>query len=131
MKYSFMTFSCPDLTLGETLALAKKYGYDGIEPRLDAKHKHGIEATLDAAGREAARKQAQESGVAICCLATSCIFARPDSHADMVRDALARIDLAADVGAPCIRVFGGSIPKDSSREAANVKKRPSGEYMGK
>ena len=33
MKYSFMTFSCPQLDLDEVLSLAKQTGYDGVEPR--------------------------------------------------------------------------------------------------
>ena len=36
MKYSFMSFSCPQLTLGELLATAKRFGYEGVEPRIDS-----------------------------------------------------------------------------------------------
>ena len=43
MRYSFMSFSTPQLKLKEMLALANKLGYDGIEPRLDANHAHGNE----------------------------------------------------------------------------------------
>ena len=40
MKYSFMSFSCPELKLEEILKLAQKYGYEGIEPRIGSGHKH-------------------------------------------------------------------------------------------
>ena len=30
MKYAFMSFSCPALSLDEMLSLAKRLGYDGI-----------------------------------------------------------------------------------------------------
>ena len=43
MKYAFMTFSCPELDLDGVLDLAGRMGYDGIEPRLDSKHAHGVE----------------------------------------------------------------------------------------
>ena len=43
MKFSFMSFSCPDLDVDEMIALAGKYGYDGIEARISSQHKHGIE----------------------------------------------------------------------------------------
>ena len=33
MNYAFMSFSCPQATFAEMLALAAQYGYDGVEPR--------------------------------------------------------------------------------------------------
>lgn len=118
MKYSFMTFSCPELTFDEVLALAKQVGYDGIEPRLDAKHAHGVEVAADADTRRAVRQKAADSGVAIACLATSCTYADPRDHQQKIDDTLGRIDLAADVGAPAIRVFGGKLGQGLDRLAA-------------
>ncbi|MBN2582235.1 MAG: sugar phosphate isomerase/epimerase, partial [Planctomycetes bacterium] len=115
MKYSFMTFSCPEATLGEALTMAKRFGYDGIEPRIGSGHKHGIELASDEAGREAARELAEASGVALCCVATSCKYADPATAGEQVAETLQSIDLAADVGSPRIRVFGGQIPKGRSR----------------
>ena len=43
MKFAFMTFSCPDLDLDQVLAMAREFGYDGIEPRVSANHQHGVE----------------------------------------------------------------------------------------
>ena len=116
MKYSFMTFSTPELSLADVLKTAKLYGYDGIEPRLDAKHAHGIEVAATAAERRAARDQAAKSGIALACLATSLRFADPALETDMLKQAHERIDLAGDVGAPVIRVFGGGGAKGSTRE---------------
>ncbi len=107
MKYSFMTFSTPDLSLAEVLALASEYGYDGIEPRIDAKHAHGIEVSLSQTERAAARQQAADAGIALACLATSCKFNTPDAIDDMIAQAHDRIDLAGDLGIPALRVFGG------------------------
>jgi len=118
MKYSFMSFSTPELTLGEMLALAKRLGYDAIEPRIVAKHKHGIECEIDAATRRAIREQVAASGVPLCCIATSCTYADPAKVAQMVDDTRRCIDLAADLGAPRLRVFGGGIPKTIAREQA-------------
>ena len=56
MRYSFMTFSCPDLGLREALDLARRLGYDGIEPRTDAKHAHGVEIDAPPARRAEARR---------------------------------------------------------------------------
>jgi sugar phosphate isomerase/epimerase len=118
MKYSFMTFSTPTLNLAEVMAVAKRYGYDGIEPRLDAHHAHGIEVTATAAERKAIRSQAAASGISLACLATSLSFADPAAEAEMVKQAHERIDLAGDVDAPVIRIFGGQVPKELSREKA-------------
>lgn len=118
MKFSFMSFSCPELTLEQMLETARRYGYDAVEPRVDAKHAHGIEHTLGAAERAAVRARVEESGIALSCLATSCRYADPETRAAQVEDTLRYIDLAADVGAPRIRVFGGVIPAGIDRENA-------------
>lgn len=118
MKYSFMTFSCPELALEEVLALARRFGYDGIEPRLDAGHAHGVEVAADAGARADIRRAADEAGVALACLATSCRFADPCERERNVEDARRRIDLAADVRAPAIRVFGGKLAEGQTRDDA-------------
>jgi len=118
MKYSFMSFSTPELTLEQMLSLAARLGYDAVEPRLDAGHAHGVEVAASPAERERIRRTVADSGVALACLATSCRFADPDGREQVVRETLERIDLAADVGAPCIRVFGGQFPDRLSRQEA-------------
>ena len=118
MKYAFMSFSCPDLNLSDMLALAKRLGYDGVEPRLVAQHKHGIETTTSAAERRAIKDQVAASGVPLVCLATSCVYADPAKAADMVAETRRCIDLAADIGCSRLRVFGGPIPKGVTREQA-------------
>ena len=118
MKYAFITFSTPDQTLVEVLETAKRFGYDGVEIRIDSGHKHGLELSSSAAERAAAKQQAAEKGVAICCIATGAKFADPAAAPQHVESACAAIDLAADVGAGVIRVFGGQLPSGVSREQA-------------
>jgi sugar phosphate isomerase/epimerase len=116
MKYAFMSFSCPELTLAELLALAGKLGYNGIEPRLAAGHKHGIETTIGADARRAIRAQVAAGDIALACLATSCKYADPATVAENVAETLRCIDLAGDLGCPRLRVFGGQLPAGVSRE---------------
>lgn len=118
MKYSFMTFSCPQLSLKELLETAKRYGYDGIEPRIGSQHKHGIEVNTPLVRRAEIKKEVDESGLAFSCIATSCVYANPETSSQNVADTLQYIDLAADVGAPAIRVFGGTMGKGLSRADA-------------
>ena len=118
MKYAFVSFSGPRMTLEELLQLAVRYGYDGLDLRLDFEHGHGLEISAPAASRQMARRLAADSGITLSCLATSCQLLDPDPTGAN-RDHLLRcIDLAADVGALCIRVFGGELAAGQEQAAA-------------
>ncbi len=118
LKYAFMSFSCPELTFQQILKLARDLGYAGVEPRLSSNHRHGVEIDTNAAEREEIKRQAAESGIAICCVATSCRYADLSTADAAVRDTLASIDLTADIGSPRLRVFGGKLEEGLGREAA-------------
>lgn len=118
MNYAFMTFSCPTATFQDALDLARRYGYAGIEPRSGSGQAHGIEIEATPEQRERFRSQAEQAGVDLCCLATSCRFADPATAGDFVKQGHSYIDLAGDVGSPRLRVFGGPLGKGVSREAA-------------
>ena len=98
LKYAFMSFSCPDLTFPQILNLARNLGYAGVEPRASSNHKHGVELEANAGTRDEIRGMATESGIDICCLATSCRYADPSTADRNVKDTLEFIDLAADIG---------------------------------
>lgn len=118
MKYAFMSFSCPDLSLSEMLNLAKQLGYDAVEPRAGSKHAHGIELSCSAVARAAIKTTSVKTGVPFSCVATSCRYADPEAVADNVAETHQFIDLAADIGADKLRVFGGKLGDGLSREAA-------------
>ncbi len=114
MKTSFMTFACPQWPADEVIAGAVRHGYDGIEWRMDGGHAHGVELTLSDGERAVLRARLADAGVQSACLATSLKFIGPDA----VQDAPARIDLAADIGAPGMRVFCGPLPEGVSVDDA-------------
>jgi len=118
MKYAFMSFSAPAATLAELVGLARRYGYEGIEPRIGSGHAHGLKTTADAAARAAAVQTARDAGVALCCIATSCKYCDPQDTAAQIVQTRAALDLAADLGVPCIRVFGGQIKGGLTRDQA-------------
>jgi sugar phosphate isomerase/epimerase len=118
MLYAFMSFSCPRASLDEMLAMARRYGYDGIEPRIDAGHAHGIEPNISAPVRREIQQKALDAVVAICCVATSLHFADPKETSHQLEMARICIDLAADIGSPRLRVFGGTILQSLNREDA-------------
>lgn len=118
LRYAFMTFSTPELALDDVLATAARFGYDAVEPRLDVKHAHGIEVAATPAERRAIRATVARSTVKLACLATSLTYANPAMRDERLIETHARIDLAGDLGVPCLRVFGGQIPAGVTREQA-------------
>lgn len=118
MKYSYMSFSTPSLELRGMLEVARRYGYGGIEPRLDSSHAHGIEVGMSQGQRNAARAQVQMAGVELACLATSLSYADPEKASAMLAQTHERIDLAGDLSVKALRVFGGKIPEAVGRKQA-------------
>jgi len=108
-----MTFTCPEWELPQIVNAARDYGYDGVEIRVEAGHKHGVELSLTAQQRDEVRRRFEEAGVAVSCVATSVRFSTNDpAERDVQVEILKRYcDLAADLGARRVRVFGGRIPE--------------------
>ena len=113
MKLGFMTFISAEWTLKEHVEAAKRFGYTGIEPRCEADHKHGIEIETSDDDLKAARKMVEGEGLDFCCVATSRKYAIADEteRRESVEKTKRYVELAAKVGAPCIRVFGGVLPE--------------------
>lgn len=118
MKYSFMSFSVPDMNLADTLQVAERYGYDALEPRLDAKHAHGIEVTASPAQRQAIVDQVAKSPIKLACLASGLKYADPAVKEQVLQETHERIDLAGDLNVPLMRVFGGRLPDSVTRPQA-------------
>jgi len=121
MKLSFMTWACPEWDLNEVITGAIRYGYDGVEPRVEVKQRHGIDLDTTKKQRKEIKQQFADCGVEISCLATSRTFssADPSERDDSVELAWRYIDLAADIGCANLRVFGGAIPEGVERSEAH------------
>lgn len=113
MKYSFMTFSCPEWDIDTIVREAARLGYHGVEIRIESGHKHGVELSLTPEQRAEVRRKFEDAGVAVSCVATSVRFSSDDpaERARMRDHAKACVDLAADLNSEHIRVFGGVIPE--------------------
>jgi sugar phosphate isomerase/epimerase len=110
LKFAFITFSCPTATWVDALNLARRHGYDGIEPRAQSRHGHGVEVEATPEQRAKIRQQATDRNVTICSIPTSCAFTIPEKAPMNVALAKKHVDLAADVGAKVVRVFPGLHP---------------------
>ena len=97
LKYSFMTFACPEYTLDQAIDSAARHGYDGVELERTASERLGI------------RKRFEDAGVAVACVATSVQLNKADRKEweEMARQAKAYCELAAELGSRRVRVFGG------------------------
>jgi sugar phosphate isomerase/epimerase len=125
VKLSLLTYLLgKDYSLEELLAICTKYGYAGVECRAQLGHKHGVELAATPEQRAAIKAAFAASPVALAGISTSCRFESLDAEerAEQVATAKGFIDLAADVGAPQIRVFGNAFPKgaDKSQVIENV-----------
>jgi sugar phosphate isomerase/epimerase len=112
IKLSFMTFACPDYDLNQVLTAAIRYGYDAVEPRSEAKHKHGVELEATKKERKEIKAAFADTGIELCCIATSRNYSMADEvqRRESVERTKRYIDLAVDCGAPTLRVFGGGTP---------------------
>lgn len=118
MLYSFMSFSCQKSTLAEALELAARIGYHGFEPRIGNVHTHGVELETDAAERARQRRLIEASGAVLSCIATPFRFANPATVEHEIARTEQALALAADLGAPRLRVFGGAPGEGVDRAAA-------------
>ena len=118
MKLAFSTLGSPEWDLRQIVAGAREWGYEGVELR-------ALGGSLDLLSRaEFAPAQLATTqtyfaneGIAVCCVDTSCVFHSPDAseRANQVQIALAHAELAAQLGAPLIRIFPDKIQAGAQR----------------
>jgi sugar phosphate isomerase/epimerase len=113
IKLAFMSSTCPEWSFEQMVDAAKRYGYDGVDLRVEWKHHHGLELDSTKEARRRARQYAADQGIAIACVALSTRFARAaaEERAAEVEGVKRYAELAADLGAKVMRVFGGPIPQ--------------------
>lgn len=114
---AFTTLACPDWSWERAVQRAVEYGYQGLELR-------GVEGEMDltkavpftASRLLATKRELKERGLAIPCLDTSCRFDQAVEFDNSIDEGKRHIDLAGELEAPSIRVFGDRIPNSQSRE---------------
>ena len=119
MKLAFSTLGCPDWDLPKIVASARKWGYGAVELRALGGSLDLLSRAEFATGQLAAtRAYLEAERIEICCVDTSCAFHSPDATERMnqVQVALAYAALAADLGAPLIRIFPDKIQPGSQRD---------------
>ena len=121
MKLSFSTLGCPDWDYGTILKNAKEMGYSAVSVR-------GICRQNDISNipeflpenREETLKKAATSGVKLLCICTGCFFHTKERAEAGVKEGIAAVKLAHEMGIPFIRVFGDTVPDDNDTETLNM-----------
>ena len=118
MKLSFSTLACPDWTLPRIAAIASSAGYHGIELRfVEGEDSLWKLPVFQGKNLIQTKRRLVDNGLEISCLDTSCRFHSPDSNerAAWVIEGERMADLAAELGAPGLRVFGDTIQPGADR----------------
>lgn len=117
MQFAYSTLACPAWTVEEAVSAAVRYGYDAIEWRLaDGEI---IAPQTPESVRLRIRDLSASNGIAIACLDTSCrmVQATPQERDAAKVTAEKMADMAAELGAPFMRVFGGPCPDGMTLKA--------------
>lgn len=118
MKLSLLTYNVARTwDLDRILKTAKALGFAGVEIRAEAGHAHGVELELSAAERRAVRDRFEDAYIEVVGIGTSSRFESPDpdKRKEMIERTKRYVELASDLGAERIRVFGNDIPAGVNR----------------
>ena len=120
IRTCFSTIGCPDWSFTDMIQLGQQAGFDGVEIRLVERETDLLAVPdLGAAALPKRRRELAEAGFAVCGLASSVSFDSPDAaeRNRQLEVGRAYLDLAAELDAGFVRVFGDTIREGVSREA--------------
>ena len=103
----------------QAVELAVRNGYDGLELRfLEGEDSLWKLPAFQGSGLHRSCRRIADSGLAIACVDTSCRFDSPDTleRKKWIAEGQRMAELAAQLGAPAIRVFGDRIQPGANRE---------------
>ncbi len=121
LKISFSTLACPDWTWFDVVQHGPAYGYQGVEVRLLSRETNLLQiADLAPTQRAQRRRELTDAGFKVAGLASSVRFdgRETSERANQLEQGRRYIELAVDLGAEFIRVFGDLLPEEPiGREA--------------
>jgi sugar phosphate isomerase/epimerase len=134
LPIGFSTLGCPSWDWLKILDFAQQNGFAAVELR-------GLQGTMDlpsrpefaAARLEQAKKEIADRALRISCVSSSAnLHNTGQEHEQQLADARRFIDLAAQLGAPYVRVFGNKLigPRAPALEHIAASLRELGDYAG-
>ncbi len=118
MKLSLLTYDLARVwPLAKLIEVARGCGFAGIEFRADEGHKHSVELERSKEERRQIREQMEDAYLEPVGIGTGCVFhdADPKERAKNLDRAKRFVELASDIGAGRVRVFGNDIPPGTAR----------------
>jgi sugar phosphate isomerase/epimerase len=127
MKPAFSTVACPDWIFSRLAQRAEQWGYVGAELRTFGYGSRELACEPALTSPAKLRGMLERAGVSICSLATGIRYDDPITppivglyldHEQMIRETKACVDLAVQLEAPFVRVFGFEIVGSEPRKSA-------------
>ena len=109
MKLSLNTYNIvKDWELDKIIEISRKLGFAGIEFRAEQNQGHGVEIDKDSQARRKIKEKVQDAYLEIVGVGTSSRFEYSDKNLRRknIDSAKRHVELAADIGARYVRVFG-------------------------
>ena len=109
MKLGLLTYNiAKDWDLDQIIRVCQSWGYAGVEFRAESGHRHGVEYDAGRDERKRVKEKLEQAYLEAIGIGTSCRFEShdPDIRQKNIDTAKRAVELAADIGAPRIRVFG-------------------------
>ena len=109
MRFAYSTLACPGRRLEDALELGAGAGYEGVELRLiDGEL---IDPGMSAQDRRRVADACTRAALPVVAVDSSIRVAAPDSGGTLA-EIRTFLELAAEWGAPTVRVFGGDLPDE-------------------
>ncbi|MEU1630018.1 sugar phosphate isomerase/epimerase family protein [Streptomyces sp. NPDC020096] len=107
MKLAFSTLGVPGLPVAQVVRLAADHRFHGVELRAHAAEEP-VHTGLSSAQRAAVAREFHDAGVEVLCVGSYVKAAAPGADEPVLAELRAHVELAADLGAPYVRVFPGA-----------------------
>ena len=118
MRCSLTNLGCPAWPLDRVFSEAARLGYEGVELR--CLRGRLISPDMPREDRVQARRLSAQTGLPIVALGASSAFSSPDAavRAAQEEDLRGMLEIAAEIGAPMVRAYGGGLPRAYAQDAA-------------
>jgi len=125
LKVAYSTLGCPDWGWHDLLRYGTQFGYDGVEIRLLVRETDLLRVQeFQASQLQTRRRELSDAGFLVCGLASSVRFDYPEQNQReaQVEIGKAYLDLAVELEAGFVRVFGDVIPdaEDSNKRQTTI-----------
>lgn len=119
LKFAFSNVACPTWSLETLAAKAKEMGYTGVELRTLGPEDTTLASDPASLDPKHVKKVLADQGIEAVCLSTSVtMHAKDDSAGRHIITATRKyLDLAAELGAQAVRVFGNEVTPGDTRRA--------------